>query len=173
MKIKLAVAATVLLTVLYGEATAQTGNPLRLGIGLNPGVSLGDETGFVLGADARLQQSITKNLSWILTAGYTRFFDRTYTIQTQTGTTTNKVGYEFIPLKMGLKAFVVPKLYVAGEAGAAYSTMSTSNNFSFVYAPSVGTVIGNNIDLSLKYEHFTAEDQTRQLALRIAYGFKL
>jgi hypothetical protein len=75
-------------------------------------------------------------------------------------------------LKAGVKAFLMPRLYEAGEAGAAYSTQSTDNKFSFVYAPSVGTIIGNHLDLSAKYEDFTINNNTKQLALRIAYGFK-
>lgn len=170
MKTKIVLAVVLLFAVFYGNA--QTKNPLRLGVSINPGMSLGDKTGFALGADARLQQNIADNVSWILTAGYTHFFNRTFDIPAGTGTAPASVGYGFIPLKAGLKVFVVPKLYAAGEAGAAYSTKNTDKNFSFVYAPSIGTIIGNNIDLSLKYEDFTINNNTKQLALRVAYGFK-
>ncbi|WP_026768558.1 hypothetical protein [Asinibacterium sp. OR53] len=172
MKSKIVLAAVLLFAGYVGKAQTQSTNPLRLGVSVSPGMSLGDKTGFTLGADLRLQQRFAKNVSWILTTGYTHFFSRTFDMQKPTGVAPADISYGFIPLKAGVKAFLMPALYVSGEAGAAYSTQSTDNKFSFVYSPSVGTIIGNHLDLSVKYEDFTISNNTKQLALRVAYGFK-
>lgn len=172
MKSKIVLAAVLLFVGHLAKAQTQSTNPLRLGVSVSPGMSMGDKTGFTLGADLRLQQRFAKNVSWILTTGYTHFFSRTFDVQTPTGVVPTDISYGFIPLKAGVKAFLMPALYVAGEAGAAYSTQSTDDKFSFVYAPSVGTIIGNHLDLSVRYEDFTISNNTKQLALRIAYGFK-
>lgn len=176
-------ATTLLFAGLYGKAQtkqqplvkeAEASEPFfRLGVSLSPGIAFGDQTGFALGSDLRLQHSMGNHVSWILTTGYTHFFERQLNVPSPTGPVIKPISYGFIPLKAGIKIFARPKLYFAGEAGAAYSTQSTDNSYSFVYSPSAGVIIGRKWDLSLKYEDFTISNNTKQLALRVAYGFKL
>lgn len=160
MKLRTVVAAILLVTGLTAQAQSeQSREPLRLGVSIMPGVSLNNPSNFVLGADLRLQQSIGNSVSWILTSGYTHFFwDGGHT------------GY--IPVKGGLKVFATPALYFAGEAGAGFGTQSGTGT-SFVYSPSIGTIVARDWDISVKYEDFTKYSATKQLALRVAYGFKL
>jgi len=164
-QIKTFLAVAFLLTAIF--ASAQTDKPLRLGIGIIPGVSLNNPAGFVLGADVRLQKGFgNSNVSWILTTGYTHFFETKQNGIVMFPTTS------FIPLKAGLKVFPAANVYLAGEIGAGFG-IETGVGTSFVYSPSIGIIVAKDWDLSIKYEHFTKYHETQQLALRVAYGFKL
>ena len=144
---------------------AQKGNPLRFGIGINGGSTLKDPTQFTLGADARVQIPLGNSFSAIGTTGYYHFF------KNEDKGIPEGVGV--VPVKVGLKYFPVKNVYVAGEAGVGFFTKG-DNNTSFVYSPSVGLAFANGLDISLKYEDFTKyEGYASQLALRLAYGFKL
>jgi hypothetical protein len=164
-QIKTFLAVAFLLTAV--SVSAQTDKPLRLGVSIIPGVSLNDPAGFVLGADARLQHNIgNSNLSWIVTTGYTHFFETKQNGVVVFPTTS------YVPIKAGLKVFPGKNVYLAGELGVGLGIESGVGT-SFVYSPSVGVIIAKDWDLSLKYEHFTKYTETQQLALRVAYGFKL
>lgn len=164
-QIKTFLAVAFLLTAIF--ASAQTDKPLRLGISIIPGASLNNPTGFVLGADVRLQQGFgNSNVSWILTTGYTHFFE------TKQNGIVMFPATSFIPLKAGLKVFPAANVYLAGEIGAGFG-IETGVGTSFVYSPSIGIIVAKDWDLSIKYEHFTKYNETQQLALRVAYGFKL
>ena len=63
MKTKIVLAAVLLFVGHLSKAQTQSTNPLRLGVSVSPGMSLGDKTGFTLGADLRLQQRFAKNIS--------------------------------------------------------------------------------------------------------------
>jgi len=142
---------------------AQSTNPLRMGIGVNVGGTLKDPSRGVLGIDGRLQAGFGNSLSGILTTGYYHYLKN------------DKAGDGFgiIPVKLGLKYFPAKNVYVAGEVGAGIGTKENQET-SFVYSPSVGLAFGNGLDLSLKYEDYTKyKGYASQLALRLAYGFKL
>ena len=154
--------ALFLATLTVSQVKAQT-KALRFGIGVDAGATLKDPNRFVLGADGRIQLPFGNSFSGILTTGYYHFFK------------SDKAGEGFgiIPLKAGIKYFPVKNVYIAGEAGAGFSTKKGFGT-SFVYSPSVGLAFGNGLDVSLKYEDYTKYDgYASQLALRVAYGFKL
>ena len=145
------------------SAKAQEGGPLRMGVGVDIGSTLKNPVRTVAGFDLRLQKSFGQGVSGILTSGYYQFFK------------VNKYnkGFGIIPLKVGLKYFPAKNIYVAGEVGAGFGTKSGAGT-SFVYSPSVGFAFGDGFDASIKYESFTGYNgYANQLALRIAYGFKL
>ena len=144
------------------SAKAQNGGP-RLGIGVDVGSTLKSPVRTTLGADLRLQQPFGKGLSGILTTGYYQFFKAD----------SYNPGFGIIPLKAGLKFFPVKNVYISGEVGAGFGTKKGAGT-SFVYSPSFGLAFGDGFDVSLKYENFTDYDgYAQQLALRLAYGFKL
>ncbi len=162
---KFFVFTTLILTavVFCQNVNAQSKNPLRLGIGIDAGSTLKDPNQFVLGADARFQIPIGNSFSGIVTAGYSHFFKNDKAGE----------GFGIIPVKAGLKYFPVKNVYIAGEAGIGIGTKENQQS-SFVYSPSVGLAFGNGLDISLKYEDFTKYNgYASQLALRLAYGFKL
>ena len=144
-------------------AKAQESGPLRMGIGVDVGSTLKNPIRTTLGFDMRLQKSIGNGVSGILTTGYYQFFK---------ATKYNK-GFGIVPLKAGVKYFPARNVYIAGEIGAGFGTRSGSN-VSFVYSPSFGLAFGDGFDASIKYEGFSGYNgYANQLALRIAYGFKL
>jgi len=99
----LASAAAVVALFFSTNVNAQTP---RLGIGITAGVPTdNDYFNFALGADARFQFDVAKQLSIPVTVGYTNFFakDREFG-----GVTIKGQDYGFIPVKAGLKYFFDP-----------------------------------------------------------------
>jgi hypothetical protein len=134
----------------------------RLGIGLNGGLPTNNDTyNWSLGGDVRLQYDLSKKTSVTLTTGFTNLFiDQ------------NVKDLGFIPIKAGFKAFVwEDQFYVLGEVGGGIAVTNGYDKNTYIWSPGVGFV-SNNIDVSLRYEAYTEYD-TNQIALRVAYGFKL
>jgi hypothetical protein len=165
---KFFVAAVAAVTILSYDVKAQTSEPAgdsrlwRLGVGFSAGIPTDDAYNIALGGDLRLQKDFSSNVSGLLSAGYTNF-----SIKNNGG----DVG--FIPVKVGVKVFPIERLYVSGELGAGFGT-DDGQGTAFVYAPGIGVGFNNGIDLGLRYEAFSQSGQNLgQVALRIAYGFKL
>ncbi len=152
--------AAMLVCFIATGASAQS-NPWRLGIGLNAGMGTKDPNPFVLGGDLRFQKGIGNSVSAIFTGGYTNFFKKDFV---------PSIG--FIPVKAGLKVFPTKNFYVNAEAGAGFGTKEGTGT-SFVWSPALGFAFASGWDVSLKYESFTKYEYTQQVALRLAYGFKL
>lgn len=144
----------------------------KLGLGLDLGYSSNDPYKMALGFDGRLQYDFSKRYSLTLTTGFTNIF---------VSGENNDLG--IIPVKLGFKAFVWnDEFYVMGEGGAAFAVTNNYNKNSVIIAPTIGYAT-KYIDFSLRYEIYTdfpyqtIDNTTKtgfgQLALRLAYGFKL
>jgi len=158
-----AAVATVLLN--FNVAFAQDSKAWRLGLGGNVGTGIRDPFGVVLGVDAKLQKDLKGPVSVTLAAGYSRF-------SVNDEYKNFGVTYNVIPLKAGLKVFANKHLYLSGEVGAGFTT-NYKTSTSFVWSPSIGWAFTNGLDLGIKYEDYTKFHTTKQVAFRIAYGFKL
>lgn len=151
----------------YGQeaTTAPTENydqGFRLGFGVNGGWVTQDEFNFALGGDVRLQYDLSLDTSLTLTTGYTHLFGDE-----------NIPDLGFIPVKAGFKAFVWrDRFYVMGEAGAGFAVTNDYNETTFIWAPSFGYA-NDVIDISIRYEDMDSYYDAGQVALRVAYGFKL
>lgn len=134
----------------------------RLGFGLNAGVPTDDDVyTWSLGGDVRLQYDFSKRTSITLTSGFTNLF---------IDGDDNDLG--FIPIKAGFKAFVwEDRFYVLGEVGGGLAVTNGYEQDTYLWSPGIGYA-NNSIDISLRYESYI-EYNTDQIALRIAYGFKL
>ena len=78
----------------------------------------------------------------------------------------------FSKFKVGFKAFVLEdQFYVLGEIGAGMAVTNGYNDTTFLWAPGIGYA-NENFDISLRYEDYH-KFNTNQIALRLAYGFKL
>lgn len=152
----------------------------RLGFGISGGYMLNPSnavstnlfSGPAVGGDVRLQYDLSKRLSITLTTGYNHFFVEK-NLKDLSFPEYSDVGQ--IPVKAGFKAFFwEDQFYALGEAGAGF-TVSKNNPFAekttVILSPGIGWA-NKYIDLSLRYEHYT-EYETGQVALRLAYGFKL
>lgn len=133
----------------------------RLGFGLNGGIPKNNQFDWSLGADTRIQYDFTRKTSLTFTTGFTNLF---------IGESVKDLG--FIPAKAGFKAFVWGnQFYVLGEAGAGFAVTNGYDKTTFLWAPGIGYA-NKYVDLSLRYEDYD-KFNTAQLALRLAYGFKL
>ncbi|WP_316788156.1 hypothetical protein [Pedobacter frigoris] len=146
------------------SVNAQDSKALRLGIGLNAGLPTTKAYSFVIGGDLRLQKDFSSNISGLLSAGY-----NSWSLKDSYGG--GSVG--MIPVKAGAKIFFAESAYVSGELGAGFGTESNSST-AFLWAPGVGYGWDNGLDLGLRYEGAEFKGGSiGQVALRIAYGFKL
>ncbi|MCR4032219.1 MULTISPECIES: porin family protein [Flavobacterium] len=138
----------------------------RLGFGLNGGLPTDGDYDWALGGDVRLQYDLSKKTSLTLTTGFTNLFMG----KDDLGNNIKDVG--FIPAKAGFKAFVLKdQFYVLGEVGAGFAVTNGYDKTTFLWAPGIGYA-NKFIDLSVRYEDYK-DFRTNQIALRVAYGFKL
>jgi len=151
----------------------------KIGIGANLGLPTDDAYSFAAGLDVRVQFDVTNQLSVPVATGYNHFFakDATYFAG-------EVPDYAYIPLKTGLKYFFDPSgsgIYAMGEVGAAFG-VSDNSKTTLLYAPTLGYSWSSGLDIGLKYEnagkgdalrYVSDKNRTGQVALRIAYGFKL
>jgi len=152
-------------TIGFSQETAAPENydqGFRLGFGLNAGAVTKEEFNFALGGDVRLQYDLSLDTSLTLTTGYTHLFGDD-----------DIPDLGFIPVKAGFKAFIWRnQFYVMGEAGAGFAVTNDYNETTFIWSPSFGYA-NETIDLSLRYEAIQDFYDAGQIALRLAYGFKL
>lgn len=163
----LTAASAIALLFSVTETKAQDSQAWRLGVGLNGGVGTKDPYGFVLGGDVKLQKDLAGPVSLTLASGFNHFF-----VKDEFKDTPADLPYNVVPLKAGVKAFLSKNFYVSGELGAGFGTDDWSET-SFVWSPSIGWAFTNGLDIGVKYEDYTKYDPTKQVALRIAYGFNL
>ncbi|WP_162128326.1 hypothetical protein [Flavobacterium phycosphaerae] len=144
----------------------------RLGFGVSGGLPLQDPYKFNVGGDVRIQYDLSTRYSLTFTTGFNNFF---------VSGPDNDLGY--IPVKGGFKAFVLKdKLYLLAEAGAAFAVTNGYDKTSLLLSPGIGYAT-DAIDISLRYEHYndfpilksndTEGTGLGQIALRLAYGFRL
>lgn len=165
---KFKIAITLVLVTLFLNSSfaqdAQTKNfdqGFRLGFGINGGIPTNKVYDFSLGIDARIQYDLSKSTSVTFTTGFTNLF---------IGNNLPDLG--FIPAKAGFKAFVLEdSFYVLGEVGAGFGVTNGYNETTFLWAPGIGYA-NKNFDVSIRYEDYQ-KFNTNQIALRLAYGFKL
>lgn len=167
---KFIASAITVVSFLALNVKAQTNEPAgdshlwRLGVGFSAGIPTKDVYKMALGGDLRLQKDFYSNISGTLSAGYTNF-----SVKDEFGG--GDIGY--IPVKVGIKVFPIERFYISGEVGPAFGTDSGQGT-ALVYAPGIGLGFNHGIDLGLRYEGFAQNDTNiGQVALRIAYGFKL
>ena len=76
-----------------------------------------------------------------------------------------------IPLLVGGKYEFTPSLFGMGEIGVAIG-VSNATGSNFMYSPSIGYNVSQNVDLSLKYKSIVGSGASvSQLALRVGYNF--
>ncbi len=160
-----AAAAVALFFTMNANAQSTDSKALRLGIGVNAGVpTKADPYGFVLGGDVRLQKDFSSNVSGLLSAGY-----NSWMLKDEFGGGSNGM----IPVKAGAKVFLAESVYLSGELGAGFGTKSGSKT-AFLWAPGVGYGFDNGLDIGLRYEGAEySGGSLGQVALRVAYGFRL
>jgi hypothetical protein len=163
-----------------------TSNGIRYSIGVDAGIPLGDFKDthkWNLGGSVQADIPVASQLFVTVNAGYNNIFGKKNLGGIANADVPN---FQLIPVKAGLKYFVIPNFYVQGEAGAAFllnkKDVGVNKSTAFVYAPQIGVQFpvsanGNFIDAGIRYEattkYATGVDNSKVsfLGLRVAYGF--
>ena len=178
----MAIAGTAIAIFFATNVKAQTvdKSAWRLGIGIEGGLPTGDlhtTQGWDLGGTARLQYGIDKNVALMLTSGYYNFFGKDYTATIVSGTsvttaTVKAPNFGLIPVKAGAKVFFNSPIYVSGEAGAGFETVSGGKT-RLLLSPGLGWA-NHSWDVGARYENLSGGGVNYGLVnLRVAYGFTL
>ena len=186
--IKICVVATALFTFSGLHSNAQTsvsktesyGSGIRLSVGADAGIPVGSlNTGYNwnLGGSVQGDFPILKDqLYATLNSGYNAIF---------ASSQYNIPDIHLIPVKAGLKYFIVKQVYIQGEAGVSFLTdkngLGADKSAVFVYAPQAGVLLNiggkNYIDAGFRFESnqkfFDGGTTTNFLAIRVAYAFNL
>lgn len=164
--------------------TSTSSNGVILSIGVDAGIptgSLSDGYNWNLGGSVQADLPVAQNLFVTVNAGYDNFYGK----KNVYGTSLSAPNIQLLPVKAGLKYFLVPNIYVQGEAGAAFALNKSKVGFdksaAFVYAPQIGIqfpISGKSyIDAGVRYEATTkfnsAIDNSKInfVGLRVAYAF--
>ncbi len=149
------------------EAAEAYDQGFRLGFGVSGGYVFNPDA-FALGGDVRLQYDLSKFTSVTLTTGFTNIFLQG-----------DKNDLGFIPVKAGFKGFIVgQEWYLLGEVGGAFAVTNDYDQSSMLFSPGIGYAT-KNIDISARYEYYSnfyngdGDKGLSQVALRVAYGFRL
>lgn len=149
-------------------ANAQnTNRAWRIGFGIDPGIPANKPFKYALGGDIRLQKQFSDRVAGTLTVGFSHYFEKDHFADFLQYSTP----FNVIPVKAGIRLFLDNNLYLGGEAGAGFGLEEWGT--SFLWSPSVGLAFKNGFDVSLKYEDYTRNSATRNVALRLAYGIDI
>lgn len=178
---KLAAAAIAFAGLLFtntttkAQSTGHDSQAWRFGLGVEGGIPTGDirdYSHFALGGTARLQKDLNGSVSLMLTSGYTNFFARNYELAN--GIKTDNKDYGLIPVKAGIKGFFAPHAYISGEAGAGFETSGDDKHTKLILSPGIGYASNSGLDVGVRYDNYSGNSNNfGQVALRVAYGFKL
>jgi hypothetical protein len=161
-----------------------TASGIRYSIGVDGGIPTGklsDAYNWNLGGSLQVDIPVANKLFVTVNAGYDNIFGK----KNLGGTGIDATNIELLPVKAGLKYFVVSNFYVQGEAGASFllnkSKLGDDKSAAFIYAPQVGYQfqLGGKsyIDAGVRYEASTKFDsniddsKVNFFGLRVAYGF--
>jgi hypothetical protein len=178
-------------TISPSTTSANTSNGVRFSIGVDAGIPTGNLSNYYnwnLGGSVQADIPVISNQLFVtVNAGYDNIFGKHDLTAVVPGNTIiyNQQNIELLPVKAGLKFFIVPNFYVQGEAGAAFSLNKTDNGFTnsaaFIYAPQIGYQFQlggkNYIDAGVRYEGSTdfvsneSDSKVNFVSLRVAYGF--
>lgn len=176
---KLLLLSAIVFGAVYG-ASAQyyyhnsTNSQLSIGVGVSSGISTGPVSGAFPEAGGllfRLEAPIGKSpVSFIAQTGWTFYVSNSgYDVDFGPygyGASTYYYGdiASFIPVEVGLKAYLAPRFFIEGELGASFNvnydpSYYTGRTTDFIYSPGIGYSFPfgfrgrSKFDLSLQYEN--------------------
>ena len=172
--------------------TSTSSNGVILSVGVDAGIPTGklsDSYNWNIGGSVQADIPVAQNLFVTVNAGYNSIQGKNnINVITPAGATTvDATNIQLLPVKAGLKYFVVPHFYVQGEAGAAFALNKSDVGFdksaAFVYAPQLGyqfPLSGKSyLDAGVRYEASTKfnsnidDSKVNFFGLRVAYAFGL
>ena len=174
---KLIVAAVAAGFMFFGtQVNAQTteAKKFNLNLGIEAGLPTGNQANYAnfdLGGTVRLQYGLTNDLAVMATTGGYHFFMKA---NPANGVTYSSFGIG--PVKVGLKEFFVPNIYIDAEAGIGREVLESGfagGQTKFLVSPGIGYA-NKTWDYGLHYDSLTGNNNAYGVFnLRIAYGFGL
>jgi len=167
-------------------ATTTSSNAIIYSVGVDGGFSAGsfkNTNKWDLGGSIQADIPVASQFFLDINAGYLNFYGKNNVY----GSGTQAEAVHLIPVKAGLKYFVLNDVYVQADAGIGFATNKSDLDYqrsaAFLYTPQVGIQlpVGNKqyIDAGVYYEastKFTSGDDNTKLnyfGLRAAYAFGL
>ena len=156
--------ATLLFVGLAATTFAQDGG--KFSVGVEAGVPVGSASNthnFVIGGSLKYGLPIADGTDFTISAGYSSF----------QGKTVGSIKFPalgFVPVKAGIKYFLADSFYGEAQVGAAFSTQSGGGT-AFAYSPGVGFKFSDVVDLGVRYEAWSKNGTTGQVAARLGFSF--
>ncbi|HEY8931636.1 MAG TPA: hypothetical protein VIM55_20710 [Mucilaginibacter sp.] len=169
--------------------TSTSSNGVILSIGADAGIptgNLSDSYNWSIGGSVQADIPVISNQLYVtINAGYNSIQGKNNIpfITPNGASTFDATNIQLLPVKAGLKYFIVPHFYVQGEAGAAFALNKSDVGFdksaAFLYAPQIGYQfpLGGKsfLDAGVRYEGTTkfndADAKVNFFGLRVAYAF--
>jgi hypothetical protein len=174
--------------------TSTSSNGIIWSVGADAGIPTGklnNAYNWSIGGSVQADIPVAPKLFVTINAGYNSIQGKnnyTTTVATPNGIVTatgDVTNIQLLPVKAGLKYYLVDRFYVQGEAGVAFllnkSDLGDDKSAAFVYAPQVGYQFAlggkNYIDAGVRYEASTKfnsgvdESKVNFFGLRVAYAF--
>ncbi|RFZ82081.1 hypothetical protein DYU05_15740 [Mucilaginibacter terrenus] len=149
----------------FAQSSSETG---KFSLGLNAGLPVGsahDVSSFAGGLDLKYDLPIATGTFFTISGGYTRFFYNDFG-----KAVSGEKGAGFVPLKAGIKHYFDQGFYGEGQLGAVFSTQSGGGT-GFAYAPGLGYTFDGGFDVGVRYEGWSKNGTTSQVALRLGISF--
>ena len=182
-------ATLILFVSLSIGASAQSiPDTARINIGLSAGlpIALNNMYTYNAGAFLQLDYPLTKSIYVTGSAGYNNLFASSKFSTTPSGILNVKAAdMQTVPLKLGIKLFLIRHFYVMGEVGQTILVNKTQvyglKNNAFTYSPQIGMLffLKNHqyIDAGIRYEALSSfyNDKANYgfWAAHVAYAFNL
>ena len=145
------------------STSTTTASGIRYSIGVDAGLPTGqlsNSYNWNIGGSLQVDIPVVSNKLFVtVNAGYDNIFGK----KNIDGSGVDVQNIELLPVKAGLKYFLVGNFYVQGEAGAAFvldkTKIDANNSAAFIYAPQLGYQfqLGGKsyIDAGVRYEAST------------------
>jgi len=160
---------------------------LTLGLDLGkPSGNLGNSYKFDLGASLQYELPLTEKFYFTANVGFDSYFPNNNVVNNPIGLeNVAPANMDLIPLRVGIKYFLIRTFYVQGEVGESYllnkSAVYGLDSFGLTYSPQIGLLFKLHnrkyIDAGFRYEwqqsFYGDGGYNHMLALRVAYGLNL
>jgi hypothetical protein len=158
--------ATLLFVGVAATSFAQDGG--KFSVGVEAGLPVGSTSNFynfVIGGSLKYDAPIAESTAFTISAGYSSFQGKTLAAPL------GKVAAAgFVPVKAGIKYFLAESFYGEAQVGAAFSTKSGGGT-AFAYSPGIGYKFSDVVDLGVRYEAWSKNGTTSQIAARLGFSF--
>lgn len=155
-------------TAIAAHAQSANSDGGKFSIGVDAGLPVGDAhkiSNFAIGGSLKYDHPIADQLFLTGSAGYTRFL-----YKREIKDFFGKSGAGFIPVKAGIKYYFDDAFFAEGQLGAVFGTESGAGT-AFAYSPGVGYSFAGGLEAGVRYEAWSKNGTTSQVALRVAFRF--